>query len=473
MLNKLRNFSKGRLAGVLVGIIIIPFVFWGMGSVFSGGNTNSIAKINNYNISTQDFTDFINDSKISPELIKENINSNVLEQLLTQFISASLIDLEIGELKISISDEVLANQIKKEKTFYDENGIFSRTKYEKFLLESNLSSVQFEQGIRENELKKKLFIYISGGIKSPFFLTNKTYKHELKKINLDYIDLNTVYLNKDTISKENIEKHLNENKENFLVEKIDISYIKITPENLAGVNEFNEDFFSKIDEIEDLISNNSNINQIATLFNLKINKVNEYFIGEGDNQILNDIYAKRKGKNIDLIDRNDFFVLYEIKNLNKTLPSLKEQSFFKKIKNDLYEKEKYKVHKNLLEKIQENKFTISDFEKLSRGKINNLSIDSINDVTKFSLESTQLLYALGVNDFSLISDDENNVYLTRIKNINKINLDKNSKNLKEFEKKTNIKIRDNIYNSYDFLLNDKYSIEINQNTLDRIKNYFR
>ena len=46
MLNKLRNFSKGKLAGVLVGIIIIPFVFWGMGSVFSGGNTNSIAKIN-------------------------------------------------------------------------------------------------------------------------------------------------------------------------------------------------------------------------------------------------------------------------------------------------------------------------------------------------------------------------------------------------------------------------------------------
>ena len=57
MLNKLRNFSKGKLAGVLVGIIIIPFVFWGMGSVFSGGNTNSIAKINSYNVSTQEFSE--------------------------------------------------------------------------------------------------------------------------------------------------------------------------------------------------------------------------------------------------------------------------------------------------------------------------------------------------------------------------------------------------------------------------------
>ena len=39
MISKLRGFSNSKLAGVLVGIIIIPFVFWGMGSVFSGGNT--------------------------------------------------------------------------------------------------------------------------------------------------------------------------------------------------------------------------------------------------------------------------------------------------------------------------------------------------------------------------------------------------------------------------------------------------
>ena len=44
MLGKLRNFSKTKLASVLVGIIIIPFVFWGMGGIFQGGNTNNVAK---------------------------------------------------------------------------------------------------------------------------------------------------------------------------------------------------------------------------------------------------------------------------------------------------------------------------------------------------------------------------------------------------------------------------------------------
>ena len=253
MLNKLRNFSKGKLAGVLVGIIIIPFVFWGMGSVFSGGNTNSIAKINNYNVSTQDFADFINNSKISTEVIKENIDNNVLEELLTQLVSTTLIDIEIDQLKILISDEAIAKRLKSQKNFQDENNNFSRKKYEKFLLESNISSVEFEQGIRNNELKRNLFNYIGGGIKSPYFLVNKTYKEQLKEVEVDYLDLISIYTNKNKIKINDIKKHIDENKEKFLAEKVDISLIKITPNNLTGETEFTENFFSKIDEIEDLI----------------------------------------------------------------------------------------------------------------------------------------------------------------------------------------------------------------------------
>ena len=50
MISKLRGFSNSKLAGVLVGIIIIPFVFWGMGGMFSSGNTNNVAKVNNLSL---------------------------------------------------------------------------------------------------------------------------------------------------------------------------------------------------------------------------------------------------------------------------------------------------------------------------------------------------------------------------------------------------------------------------------------
>ena len=45
MISSLRNFAKTKFAGLLVFIMIIPFVFWGMGGMFSSGNTNNIAKI--------------------------------------------------------------------------------------------------------------------------------------------------------------------------------------------------------------------------------------------------------------------------------------------------------------------------------------------------------------------------------------------------------------------------------------------
>ena len=77
MLKNLRGFSNTKLAGVLIAIIIVPFVFWGMGSVFSGGNTNNVAKINNKSISTQDFLQYVNQSRINLEYVKENGHSRV------------------------------------------------------------------------------------------------------------------------------------------------------------------------------------------------------------------------------------------------------------------------------------------------------------------------------------------------------------------------------------------------------------
>ena len=73
----------------------------------------------------------------------------------------------------------------------------------------------------------------------------------------------------------------------------------------------------------------------------------------------------------------------------------------------------------------------------------------------------------------MISDNKNNVYLVKVKNIYEKNLDKNNLETKEFTNQTNINLRENLYNSYDFLLNEKYKIIINENTLERMKNYFR
>ena len=73
MIGSFRNFAKTKFAGLLVFLMIIPFVFWGMGGMFSSGNTNTIAKIDKESISTQEFIDYLDDSRIPQATIKENL----------------------------------------------------------------------------------------------------------------------------------------------------------------------------------------------------------------------------------------------------------------------------------------------------------------------------------------------------------------------------------------------------------------
>ena len=59
MATSIGKLSKSFFVKLLVGIIILPFVFWGMGDVFRGGNQNVIATIDSKKISTQEFIDHL------------------------------------------------------------------------------------------------------------------------------------------------------------------------------------------------------------------------------------------------------------------------------------------------------------------------------------------------------------------------------------------------------------------------------
>ena len=78
MINPFKNFSKKKIGGLLlIFVIIVAFGFGGFGGGFSTGNQNNIAKINNTNISTQDFMDYLNESGLSQQVIEENIDKKL------------------------------------------------------------------------------------------------------------------------------------------------------------------------------------------------------------------------------------------------------------------------------------------------------------------------------------------------------------------------------------------------------------
>ena len=473
MLNSIRNFSKTLFAKILIVIIIIPFVFWGMGGVFNSGNSNNIVKINSYSISTQDFIDYINKSKINPETIKKNLENNVLEELLSKLVSEKLLEMEIKDLNIFISDKALVKKIRNTKNFHDVDQKFSRTKYEKFLLSQNFTAARFEKELKKNELKKKLFLYVAGGIKSPFFYANNSYVEENKKIEIEFVNLENKYKKKSNFTNIDLNLFIKENKDNLKEEYINFSYFKITPKNLTGSNEFNEIFYKKIDEIDNDISKGMEISEISKKLKIKTIIKKKFISSENNDEIQKKIYQKRNDNKIQLIDENSFYVLFQIDSIAKILPTLDDLKFKDKIINTLYLQKKYEYNKKIIDKINNKKFNNTIFKEISNGKIENMELQSIKDDDKFAINSIKLLYSLPAGSYTLITDKKNNVYLVKVSKINISNLFINSDLILEYLTKSNLKVKDYLFESFDLLIQEKYNVNVNQKTLERVKNFFR
>ena len=104
MISSILKKSKSLTIKIVVGIIILPFLFWGMGDVFRGGNQNVIATIESDKISTQEFVNYVNRLNLNEEQIKNLSKTDLVEQILSDFIGKKVMSLEIEKLGIVFPD---------------------------------------------------------------------------------------------------------------------------------------------------------------------------------------------------------------------------------------------------------------------------------------------------------------------------------------------------------------------------------
>ena len=468
-----KYLNRNKIGGlILIVIIIIAFGFGGFGGGFLSNNQNNIAKINKTNVTTQDFIDYINKTGISQQAIKDNLDKNIIEELLSGLISTTLLDLEVEDFDIKFSENALSKKIKLNDNFIDKKGVFQRIKYEKFLLESNTSAPVFEQRLKIRELQKKLFDFIGAGTISPEFLVEKLFENENKKLDLDYIDLDKYYKKGNEFSELEIVEFINENSDKLKIEFIDFKYSEINPLNLIGVNEFNQEFFDKIDEIESDILNGANFNEVIKKFKLNINEINDYKYSDDSNEILKKIY-KAKNINFDLFENNEKFIIYNIDSIKKKDPDINNKETKNEILRLVVQKSKFDYNQKIFKKITDKEFDDNEFLKLGKEEVQSLTLNSVKDNKKFEINSVQMLYSLPINSFTLINDEDKKIYLAKIKNYKDIKLKKDTNEFKSYIAKENTNNRNTILKSYDIFLNSKYEIDINQKAIDNIKNSFQ
>ena len=325
MLTSIGKFSKSFFIKLLVGIIILPFVFWGMGDVFRGGNQNVIASIDSEKVSTQEFLNYLRRLNLKEEQIKNLPETDLIEKILSEYIGKRVMALEIEKLGITINDNSLRNIIKNDEIFF-KNNKFSRTEYEKFLIKSGVTAPLFEANIVEQEKRRQFLSSLSSGIVITQILVKKEYRKENQIKTIKYIDLEK-YHSKNIPTAESKRALYERNKNVFFTEFKSINYAEITPEKIAGNKEYDENFFKQLDKLENNVLDGQSFNESARNYNLEIisiNKINANKEDESKNKIkdfsdnlFKKIYNLKSVQSPEIVNLDNKYYLAEISSIEK------------------------------------------------------------------------------------------------------------------------------------------------------------
>ena len=481
MLTSIKKATSSFFTKVLIGLIILPFVFWGMGDVFRTGNQNVLVNIDAEKIGVQNFVNYLSQLNLTDEQRKNLSKTDLLDRILSDYIGKKIIAMEIETGGVKLSNSSLKEIITSDETFKKDNQ-FSRTEYEKFLLENRMSPTMFEQNISEQEKKRQLLTYLSEGINLPNFLINKEFQNENQNKTIQYLELDDLYKNKK-FTDEEIKKIYDENKQFLVREFKKINFVELLPSNLTGQPEYNEAYFKRIDEIENGILDGKKVNDFAQEFNLSLKTINETDRNK-KNKLGQDIIKLEDGlferifnveaNKASLINLNNKYFLSEVESINQITRDLEDKEIRDAITSQL--KIKYIAESNIkiVKQLSEGKFKKEQFDNFSKENnisIKNTTLKNLEDETIFNKDIIREIFKVKDNELQLITDST----LTKNYIIYSVKtefppFDKNNKKFTEYETKAKLGFSNQIYGTFDAAVNERYDVKINEKVLTRIKN---
>ena len=485
MATSIGKLSKSFFLKLLVGIIILPFVFWGMGDVFRGGNQNVIATVDSTKISTQEFVNYVNRLNLNEEQIKSLSKTDLIEQILSDYIGKKVMELEIEKLGVVVSDNALRDIIKNDKTFFKDKK-FSRTEYEKFLIKSGITAPQFEANIVEQEKRRQFLSSLAGGIVIPEILAKKEFRKENQTKMIKYIDLDK-YHSKNKPSQESIKELYEKNKNVFIAEFKSIRYAEIKPSLISGSENYNENFFKQLDIIENNVLDGQSFEETAKANNLKIvefDKINAKKENEDKKKIENlsdnlfkKIYGIKIPQSPEIINVNSKYYLAEIKEEVKKNRPMNDPEVLEALNAQISFKEKIENNTSLAKDISLGAFDGDNFKKFADDNdliVKEYKVSSLKQNDIFNKGLIKQIFLTKDGDINLLTNNTltKSFLISTIKTEYK-KLEKNSNEFEQYEAKARLNLINKIYQSYDENANQKYKVEVNQRTIDRVKNSFQ
>ncbi|MGE0083765.1 MAG: SurA N-terminal domain-containing protein [Desulfococcaceae bacterium] len=224
MLRLMRDNAGSWLIKIILGAIVVVFIFWGVGN-FQSQSMTQIATVNGEGVTVDEYRKTYNNmveqyrqrfgGKLDENMLKMlNLKQTALDSLIDQM----LLRQEAAKLDFRISDAELAKAIMEVPAFQN-SGAFDNDMYNRVLRLNRLTAEEFEAGQRDSMLSERLRAFILDTVKVSDAEALEWYKWNNASADVEYAVFDPKKYTDISPSDEDISQYYEKNKESYKTEE--------------------------------------------------------------------------------------------------------------------------------------------------------------------------------------------------------------------------------------------------------------
>lgn len=173
MLQEMRKYAKSTVASIFLGLLALSFGVWGIADIFHGNADTTVASVGDTQISydsyQREYQNYIRSlTQQGKTLTNEQARAQgVPDRILQQLISRQAVDNVVNKLKLTASDESVANQVKSIRAFAGPLGTFDHDTFVRAIQQSGFTEQGFIDAVRDDTAREQLLDAVKNGIEMP------------------------------------------------------------------------------------------------------------------------------------------------------------------------------------------------------------------------------------------------------------------------------------------------------------------
>ncbi|MGD8429871.1 MAG: SurA N-terminal domain-containing protein, partial [Ectothiorhodospiraceae bacterium] len=260
MLQSIRDNTKGWIAYVIIGLLIVPFALFGVYNYFTGGSNPAVAQVNGNDITRTALDNaYQQQQNRLRQMLKDRYDpamfdeSTMRRQALDQLINQAVLSDFVRNNGFQISNDALLAVIRQQQ-FFQVDGKFSPDRYRNVLKQNGMTPDQYESRLRHDQMVNQLQQAVAGSA----VVTNRDLARfvalQMQKRQLSWIRIKAAsFRDQVDVGDKDIKTYYDKHRDAFQrPEQVKLSYIELSPETLSGqIKVSDEELKDRYEQVKD------------------------------------------------------------------------------------------------------------------------------------------------------------------------------------------------------------------------------